>query len=119
MKIRTRSRISAVFLLAVMLSMIFGVSLHNHGEQASVTETCAECQHHVHHAGHLTVQSVDFHECPLCQLHSVPYLMPSILHLAVVSCFILSGYAILCERCINDIIAVYSPRAPPCPYSVS
>ena len=94
MKIETRRRISAFFLLAVMLSMLMGVSLHHHEHQASVEETCADCLHHVHHAGHLTAQTVDFHECVLCLLHSLPYLMPSILHLAIAICIIHAVYGL-------------------------
>lgn len=114
MKIETRRRISAFFLLAVMLSMLMGVSLHHHEHQTSVEETCADCQHHVHHAGHLTAQTVDFHECVLCQLHSLPYLMPSVLHLAIAICVIHAAYMLSSEKYRNRVIGIHSPRAPPC-----
>lgn len=113
MKIETRRRISAFFLLAVMLSMLFSVSLHHHEHQASVEETCVDCQHHVHHAEHLTAQTVDFHECILCQLHSLPYLMPAILHLAVAIYIVHVVYMLSSEKCRNHAVGIHSPRAPP------
>lgn len=116
MRIETRHKISALFLLAVMLSMLFCVSLHRHEYRASVEETCADCLHHVHHAGHVTAQTINFHECILCQLHSLPYLMPSILHLAVAICVTHAVYMFLAEKCRNHVDGIYSPRAPPCLY---
>ena len=113
MKIETRSKISAMFLLAVMLSMILCVSLHHHEYQIPVEETCLDCQHHVHHAGHVTTQTVDFHKCMLCQLHSLTYLVPAILHLAIAICVTHVVRVIFCEKHINGIVGINSPRAPP------
>ena len=93
--------------------MLIGVSLHHHEHQVSVEETCADCQHHVHHAGHLTAQAVDFHECMLCQLHSLPYLMPTVLHPAITVCIIHAIYMVSPKMCSNRVIGIHSPRAPP------
>ncbi len=113
MKIETRRRITAFFLLAVMLSMQICVSLHHHELHTSVEETCADCLYHVHHAGHLTAHTVDFHECVLCQLHSLPYLMASVLHLAVAICIMHTVYVVSSEKCRNRISGLRSPRSPP------
>ena len=113
MRIKTRRKISALFLLTVMLSMLLAVSLHHHDYQASVEETCADCQHHVHHAGHITAQTVELHECVLCQLHSLPYLMPAAVHLVIAICFIHTIYTLSTEKCQNRVIGIHSPRAPP------
>lgn len=113
MKIETRRRIIAFILLAVMLSMQISVSLHHHQLHTSVEETCADCLHHVHHAGHLTTQTVDFHECVLCQLHSLPYLVASVLHLAVAICIIHTVYVVSSEKCRNRASGLHSPRSPP------
>lgn len=78
MLIRTRDirrKASAMVLLAVFLSMLFAVSLHRHPETADAAseETCADCEHHVRHAGHLSATTVHLHHCVLCQLQSTPY----------------------------------------------
>ena len=118
MKIETRRKISARFLLAVMLSMLIIVSLHHHTHQASVEETCADCLHHVSHAGHLTMQTVDLHECLLCQLYNLPYLEATPLHLVLYNSIILAVYAYHCDKCRNRVPGIHSPRAPPCSYCI-
>ena len=98
--------------------MMISVSLHHHNYQASVEETCADCQHHVRHAGHLTMQTVDFHECLLCQLYNLPYLEATALHLALYTCIILVVYAQPYDKCGNSVTGIHSPRAPPCSYCI-
>lgn len=74
---QTRMR-AAWLLLAIYVPLLLAVSLHRHngcGETAAV-EYCQECAHNIHHGGHLTAQQTTVHECVLCQLQSMPCVVP-------------------------------------------
>lgn len=114
MKANRQRRISATFLLAVILSMQYAISFHHHEYIAPQVETCSDCQHHVHHAGHFTAQAVHLHDCLLCQLHTLPAVLPSEVQAKVVCTTIDKAYTCDIVAWVNAISGVSSPRAPPC-----
>ena len=63
--------------------MMIAVTFHHHGEaqRADAAIHCQDCEHHVHHDGHLLALQHTMHDCVLCQLQSTPYLSPTLLTL--------------------------------------
>ena len=47
--------------------------LHHHQMVVGTAIECFECEHHVHHPGHLTATTSDHHDCLLCQFLSLVY----------------------------------------------
>ncbi len=111
----TRMR-AAWLLLAIYVPLLLAVSLHRHngcGEAAAV-EYCRECAHNIRHGGHIAAQQTTAHECVLCQLQSMPCMVP----LTLLS---LSAPAIRATRVVRQSARVKPCacrramlRAPPC-----
>ncbi len=111
----TRMR-AAWLLLAIYVPLLLAVSLHRHngcGEAAAV-EYCRECAHNIRHGGHIAAQQTTAHECVLCQLQSMPCMVP----LTLLS---LSAPAIRATRVVRQSARVKpcacrraTLRAPPC-----
>ena len=59
----------AWLLMLVYLPMMIAITFHHHSEAegAAVVSHCYECEHHIHHDGHLTAEHFFAHECVLCQ----------------------------------------------------
>lgn len=114
MKANRQRRLSAMFLLAVILSMQIAMSFHHHEYITPQVEACSDCQHHVHHAGHFTTQTVHLHDCLLCQLHTLPAVLPSGAHVKVAFTTVEKAYSWDFISWENTIGCVSSPRAPPC-----
>ena len=105
----------AWLLLLVYMPMMIAVTFHHHGEaeRAVAAIHCQDCEHHVHHDGHLLALQHTLHDCVLCQLQSTPYLSPTLLMLAA---FIVLHNVIrkmLCVKYKTQANDVKSTRAPP------
>ena len=65
-------------LLLVFLSMLLVTSLHTHGGYVADT-VCTDCVNHAPHAGHLSNGTIHMDNCLLCQLSTLPYLVPIVI----------------------------------------
>lgn len=109
----------AWLLLLVYVPIMTAVTFHHHGEAQKVISViqCQDCEHHVHHDGHILAYQHTMHDCVLCQLQSATFLSPVILALStfVVRHHIIRGFVCAkCQQLANDI---KSARAPP-PYLI-
>lgn len=75
-RLKQKRRIAAWALLLVFVPMMVLVSLHHHSYQ-EVATTCVQCENHLPHAGHFSVQPVSHGDCVVCQFITLPYLLPS------------------------------------------
>lgn len=95
--------------------MMIAVTFHHHGEaqRADAAIHCQDCEHHVHHDGHLLALQHTMHDCVLCQLQGTPYLSPTLLTLVA---FIVLHPVIrkpICAQCLMQTNDEKSTRAPP------
>lgn len=74
----------AWLLMMVYLPMLLAITFHYHtaAEGDSAAAYCSDCDHHVHHDGHLATSQGFTQECPICHLQSLPYVVPTIVHIA-------------------------------------
>ena len=70
----TKRHIASWVLLAVYLPMLLVSSLHIHGEAEAHETACAECVQHQCH-GHLSQLSDGMHQCVLCQILTLTYVV--------------------------------------------
>ena len=105
----------ARLLLLVYLPLLIAVTFHHHSEaeKASDVPCCLDCINHVHHAGHLTAQTTFTHDCVLCQLQSLPYLVPTTVKIAVFVAIVHIVYIMSCPFVKMREDDVLSTRAPP------
>ena len=114
-RLDNRRKRFAWLLMLVYVPMMLAITFHHHSgvEGGSATSYCYDCAHHIHHDGHLTAEQSFMHECVLCHLHSLPYVVPTIVQIAA---FIAIVYVVLVASCPfvktrqGDI---HSTRAPP------
>lgn len=116
MNAKTKTTFASWVLLAVYVPMLILSSLHFHhvektGEAVGVV--CAQCVGHQHHAGHLLALTPHQHECVLCQIIHVPYLLAAALVLAVCFIFLVRPFNVLYERSTLRPKDIIQPRAPP------
>lgn len=64
--------------------MMLAITFHHHSEAEGVAASpyCYDCAHHIHHDGHLTATGIFYHDCALCQLYNMPYVVPTIVRIA-------------------------------------
>ena len=76
-KIDNRRMKFAWLLMWVYLPMLLAITFHHHAEVegSSATFYCYDCAHHINHDGHLTAEHGFVHDCALCQLHDLPYVV--------------------------------------------
>lgn len=72
--------------VAQMLLIVFGTmlvmsSFHVHSEYTTLTTDCTECEHNIHHSGHLTAAVLSLDDCVLCQFAVMTYL-PAVVSVA-------------------------------------
>ena len=104
---------SALVLLAVYLPLLLTM-LHTHRPTVYVDDVCTQCVHHEPHAGHFSAQTASLHECVLCQLTTLQYVLPAAVVFSVLLLVNGSGVAIAYERLVPlRGTACQSPRAPP------
>jgi len=116
MNAKTKTTFASWALLAVYVPMLILSSLHiHHAEAASEYSVfvCAQCINHQHHAGHLQAFTPHQHDCVLCQIIHVPYLLASAVVLPV--CFVSRAKPldVLRESCALRPADIIQPRAPP------
>lgn len=95
--------------------MMIAITFHHHGEaeRADATIHCQDCEHHVHHDGHLLALQHTMHDCVLCQLQNIPYLSPTLMLLAAPIVFHHITRKDICAKCKLLANDVESTRAPP------
>ena len=105
-------RISANFLLSIVLSIVFLAPFHHHDEPLAQDISCDDCTHHQPHPGHLS-EKAGTDECLICQLLAqvyVPTAGPVVNHLSPDCITMVSNDS-------GDVILSFtpqsSPRAPP------
>ena len=105
----------AWLLMLVYLPMMLAITFHHHSEaEGSVAMSyCYDCAHHIHHDGHLTAEQNFMHECVLCHLHSLPYVVPTIVHIAVFVAMVHVAFVVSCPFAKTRQGDIHSTRAPP------
>ncbi len=109
----TRQRLfSAWMLLAVFVPMLLLSSLHVHEQASHSGASCTACVDH-HCGGHLDQQSMQLHDCVLCQFVSLPYLCAAatsaILFIRKATAYIEPGN----QLCPTAPVGINTCRAPP------
>ncbi len=63
----------AWLLMMVYLPMLLAITFHYHTaeEGNSAAAYCSDCDHHVHHDGHLATSQGFTQECPICHLQAL------------------------------------------------
>lgn len=105
----------AWLLMLVYVPMMLAITFHHHSEAEGSTATayCYDCAHHIHHDGHLTAEQNFVHECVLCHLHSLPYVVPTIIHIAVFIAVAHVASAVVCPFFKTREGDIHTTRAPP------
>lgn len=105
----------AWLLVLVYVPMLLAVTFHHHSqaEGAAAMSYCYDCDHHIHHDGHLTSALSISHDCVLCQLSSLPYVVPTILHIAVFVAMAHVAFSVSCPFVKTREGDYHSTRAPP------
>ena len=108
-----RRQLFARMQLLVFVAMLVVSSVHVHETYEKVAVDCTECQHNVHHSGHLSSAIVSLDDCVLCQFAGLNYL-PATLIVAVVllSAMHVSRCQARQESC-RRAVGVVCLRAPP------
>lgn len=66
----------------MLLSILMLSAFHVHRYGPLAEDTCTECVNHLPHAGHLMPATASLHDCVLCQMCHVPFIMVAVLTLA-------------------------------------
>lgn len=105
----------AWLLMLVYMPMMLAITFHHHSEAEGATATsyCYDCAHHIHHDGHLTAEHSFAHDCVLCQLHSLPYVVPTIVRIAVFIAIVHVAFSVACPFVKKREGTILSTRAPP------
>lgn len=77
---RKKRQIASWLLLAVFVPMMLLSSLHIHYTE-NANDDCEACVNH-HCTGHLAQQTVDIHQCVLCQFLTLPMAVAATLSIA-------------------------------------
>ncbi len=74
-----RRRLAAWLLVLVYMPMLVAISVHHHSEADGDADApyCYDCEHHIHHEGHISEGHAPAHFCVLCHLHLLPYFAAS------------------------------------------
>lgn len=113
--LNNRRKRFAWLLMLVYIPMLMVVTFHHHSEVEGTAATfyCYDCDHHIHHNGHLTAKLNFAHECVLCQLQSLSYVVPAIIHIAVVIAMVHVAFVMFCPFVKTRQSDIHSTRAPP------
>lgn len=77
-----KRRLTAWLLLSVFVPMMVMTVLHSHESTTSVA-ACADCDHHVAHAGHFSILGDHNCDCVLCQFTSIVFLGSTALGISI------------------------------------
>lgn len=104
----------AWLLLAVYMPLLLAVTFHHHSaEEMNPAAYCQDCAHHIHHDGHLTATHAFGHDCVLCQLQSLPYVVPSFVGIAVLVVVSRVSTVDAYQSLPTRSVGILSTRAPP------
>lgn len=105
----------AWLLMMVYLPMLLAITFHYHtaAEGDSAAAYCSDCNHHVHHDGHLATSQGFTQECPICHLQSLPYVVPTIVHIAAFVAMVYVAFSMSCLFVKTSQGDIQSTRAPP------
>lgn len=104
----------AWLLMMVYLPMLLAITFHYHtAEGDSAAAYCSDCDHHVHHDGHLATSQGFTQECPICHLQSLPYVVPTIVHIAAFVAMVHVAFSMSCLFVKTRQGDIQSTRAPP------
>lgn len=107
-----KRRISADFLLSIVLSIVFLAPFHHHDQPLTQVISCDDCSHHQPHPGHLS-ENPGTDECLICQLLAqvyVPTIGPAV-NLSSSDCVTIDSD--FSDDVILSFTSQSSPRAPP------
>ena len=82
MKIQMRHKLLSVFLLLIFLMQMGVKVFHVHQESASTKVECYDCEHHLHHGGHLLTGDGELGVCLLCNILNTSFLEVEMVALA-------------------------------------
>ncbi|MBP6527921.1 MAG: hypothetical protein ACMV1B_02550 [Prevotella sp.] len=108
-----RQRLWAWMLLAVFVPMLMMSTFHRHEEVRSAGITCYDCQHHIHHAGHIANGWTSIDKCVLCHFHSLPYILGTEICLALFTVLIYQLLAFLKPMHATTFRGITTTRGPP------
>ncbi len=104
----------AWLLMLVYLPMMLAVTFHHHTEEeGDAISYCYDCAHHIHHDGHITAGSSFTHDCLLCQLHNLPYVVPTIIKIAAFIAIVHIAFVVSCSFVKTREGNIYTTRGPP------
>lgn len=105
----------AWLLMMVYLPMLLAITFHYHtvADGDSAAAYCSDCNHHVHHDGHLATSQGFTQECPICHLQSLPYVVPTIVHIAAFVAMVHVAFSMSCLFVKTRQGDIQSTRAPP------
>lgn len=113
MKIELKRQLYAWLLLSVFVPMMAVAALHVHDDYNDALTTCSECVHHQAHHGHLSGAAGHMHECVLCQLLHVSFLVATFGLLHVLTAVHRCGNARPIEFVKTYAGGAFGSRAPP------
>ncbi len=102
----------ARLLLLVFLPILLFSSLHVH-QNAVSEDVCYECANHLHHSGHISLQTASFHDCVLCQFVILTFVVATALRCFVPEQSNATVNLIPGEHFLLVVRRPHSPRAPP------
>ncbi len=105
----------AWLLILVYVPMMLATTFHHHSEAegADASYYCYDCAHHIHHDGHFTSSHAFAYDCVLCHLHSLPYVVPVIVKIAVFAAVIHAALVLSCPVVKTREGRIHLSRAPP------
>jgi len=109
---RTRRHIS-VLLLTVFLSALLASSLHRHPAVESHDPACAECVHHLPHAGHISSYAGPVADCVLCHFLGLPFVIMVATATLAAAVFLKGIPDVFCRPAAAVFLRHIQPRAPP------
>lgn len=113
MTFKLRRRFFAWLLLSVFVPMTIAVALHTHEGGSENGSACQECLHHIHHPSHLGAPTPDISHCMLCQLHSLPFTIPTVVEWTAWTPVLVSAIAVLLLQIVSKRQNAQTTRAPP------
>ena len=112
-RIDHQRRIAARLLLSVFVPMLLLASLHHHGIQTDVENTCVQCEHHQPHDGHMSSQSASLHDCVLCQFTTLTFVAAVVFAVVIYNKVHTSVIARRQSICLFGGCGIPTLRAPP------
>ena len=112
-RIDHQRRITARLLLLVFVPMLLLASLHHHGVQTDVENTCVQCEHHQPHDGHMSSQSASLHDCVLCQFTTIPFVAADVFTVVIFNKVNTNHIAQRQSVVLLDVCGIPTLRAPP------